>query len=210
MKLYIMRHGETDWNKARRLQGKSDIPLNDFGRRLARETAEGLKEIPFDLVITSPLIRAKETALIVKGDRNIPVIEEERLAEMTFGEYEGFCCKGEGFDIPDPEFKNFFEAPQKYCPTGGGEDFETFLARIEHFLKELYRNREYEEKTILVSTHGAVIRAVLASIRKTPLADFWGNGVHKNCAVTIVEIKNQTPSVIAENVTYYEAETEQW
>ena len=65
MKLYLVRHGETDWNKVKRIQGQVDIPLNQFGKRLAEETAEGLRDIPFDLCISSPLSRAHETARII-------------------------------------------------------------------------------------------------------------------------------------------------
>lgn len=62
MKLYIIRHGETSWNKQKKLQGQRDIMLNDAGIRLAELTGEGMKDIDFDLVISSPLIRAKQTA----------------------------------------------------------------------------------------------------------------------------------------------------
>ena len=75
MKLYIVRHGETDWNKARKIQGQSDIPLNAFGRHLARETAKGLADVHFDLCFTSPLSRAKETARIILEGRDVPIIE---------------------------------------------------------------------------------------------------------------------------------------
>ena len=75
MKLYLVRHGETDWNKVKKIQGQVDIPLNQFGKRLAEETAEGMKEIPFDLCITSPLSRARQTAEIVLGGRKVPIIE---------------------------------------------------------------------------------------------------------------------------------------
>ena len=69
MRIYIMRHGETDWNRENKIQGRVDIPLNENGRELARITAEKLKKIPFAAAITSPLIRAKETAEIIMGDR---------------------------------------------------------------------------------------------------------------------------------------------
>ena len=65
MKLYIIRHGETSWNKQKKLQGQRDIMLNDAGIRLAELTGEGMKDIDFDLVISSPLIRAKQTAELV-------------------------------------------------------------------------------------------------------------------------------------------------
>ena len=65
MKLYIIRHGQTEWNKQKRLQGRSDIPLNEYGIQLARETKAGLKDVKFDLAFTSPLQRAKKTAEIL-------------------------------------------------------------------------------------------------------------------------------------------------
>ena len=88
MRLYIIRHGETDWNKEKKIQGHTDIPLNEYGRHLAEETAEGMKDISMDLCFTSPLLRAKETAQIVLGDRGIPVIEEPRIMEIGFGSFE--------------------------------------------------------------------------------------------------------------------------
>ena len=86
MVLYVVRHGETDWNKVKRVQGHTDIPLNEYGRHLARETAKGLKETRIDLAITSPLIRAKETAQIILGTRQIPLLEDPRIKEIGFGE----------------------------------------------------------------------------------------------------------------------------
>ena len=83
MKLYLIRHGETDYNRNRRIQGQCDIPLNDYGRKLAYQTAEGLRDVPFDAVFTSPLVRAKETARIVMGERKLPFFEDDRIAEIS-------------------------------------------------------------------------------------------------------------------------------
>lgn len=210
MKLYIMRHGETDWNKDKRLQGQSDIELNEFGRSLAYKTQKALKDVPFDLVITSPLKRAKETALIVKGNREIPVIEDKRIAEMCFGEYEGLCCKGEGFNIPDKEFKNFFANPEKYKAPESGESFQEFFARVHDFLHELYKKEEYKDYTILISVHGAVLCAMGTDMKKNPLSMFWGDGVHKNCSFSIVNVENEKVSIEQENVVYYDDEVETW
>ena len=76
MRIYLMRHGETDWNKARRLQGQSDVPLNEFGIELAIKTAEGLKNVDFDAAFSSPLKRALVTAQTVLGDREVPLVTE--------------------------------------------------------------------------------------------------------------------------------------
>ena len=89
MMLYIVRHGETDWNRQKKVQGHTDIPLNEYGRHLAEETAEGMKDIPIDIGYTSPLKRARETAEIILKGRNIPLLDEPRIQEIGFGIYEG-------------------------------------------------------------------------------------------------------------------------
>ena len=203
MRLYIIRHGETEWNVLKRFQGRSDIPLNDEGRRLARITAEALREVPFSRIYTSPLKRAYETAMIIKADRDIPVIEESRIIEIGFGEYEGLCCGKEHYNIPDPDFMNFFEKPEAYKPPRGAEGIDELKARTADFLQEIVYNKDMENDTVLVSTHGAALRGLLSNITQVGIKDFWGSGVHKNCAVTIVDVKNGQMVITEEGKTYY-------
>lgn len=211
MKLYLIRHGETDWNKLRRLQGQVDIPLNAFGIHLAEATAPALRDVPFDLAYTSPLTRARQTAEIVLGGREIPIIDEPRLMEVSFGEYEGLCCGKENWNIPDPDFNEFFENPEKYPGVKGGESFEELTGRLDDFLKELYGKAELQDKTILISTHGAALCGLLWLMRgNLPLSKYWGNGVHKNCAVSVAEVKNGEVTILSENVTYYRDEVADW
>lgn len=87
--LYIMRHGRTDWNVRHKLQGRTDIPLNDEGRMMAVEAGKRYVDIHFDVCYSSPLERAKETAEIFLKGRNVPVFTDDRLVEMGFGVYEG-------------------------------------------------------------------------------------------------------------------------
>ena len=89
--LYIMRHGKTEWNQQHKLQGRTDIPLNDEGRKMAEAAHTEYLDVHFDVCYTSPLIRAKETAEIVLRDRNVPIITDDRLVEMSFGCYEGLA-----------------------------------------------------------------------------------------------------------------------
>ncbi|MDE7323884.1 MAG: histidine phosphatase family protein [Lachnospiraceae bacterium] len=203
MKLYIIRHGETDWNVKRRLQGRADIPLNEEGCRLARITSEALKETAFTRIYTSPLKRAYETAMIIKGNRDIPVIEEPRIIEISFGEYEGLCCGKDNYNIPDPEFMNFFNKPEAYKPPEGAEGIDELIARTADFLQEIVHNRNMENDTILVSTHGAALRGLLSYLTDIPVKDFWKGGVHKNCAVTIVDVNEGRTLIIEEGKTYY-------
>ena len=89
MRLYFIRHGETDWNQVKRLQGKSDIPLNEFGEHLAIETGEALKDVRFDLVYTSPLKRARKTAELVAGERDIPILMSQELKRWDLAFMKG-------------------------------------------------------------------------------------------------------------------------
>ena len=111
MKLYMIRHGETAWNKERKLQGHSDIPLNENGCALAEATGKALANISFDYVFSSPLTRAVQTAELVLNERKLPIQTDERIKEIGFGEYEGICMLDE---FADPEFEKFFVAPEQY------------------------------------------------------------------------------------------------
>ena len=82
MLLYIIRHGETAWNRNRKLQGSSDIPLTPEGEALAAKTAQSLAGIPFDFVFSSPLKRAFRTAELLRGGRDIPLVADGRLHEV--------------------------------------------------------------------------------------------------------------------------------
>ncbi|MCR5590625.1 MAG: histidine phosphatase family protein, partial [Lachnospiraceae bacterium] len=83
--LYIMRHGPTDWNEKLKLQGRTDILLNDRGKKMAEEAARKYKDINIDICYCSPLSRALETARIFLQGRDVPIVTDERLKEMSFG-----------------------------------------------------------------------------------------------------------------------------
>lgn len=207
MKLYLIRHGETDWNIVHKLQGRSDIPLNENGRRLARITSEAVSGIPFTRIYTSPLIRAYETAEILRAGRNIPIIRDERIIEICFGEYEGMYCGKDNYNIPDPDFRNFFDHTDRYYAKNGAESLEEMCIREKSFLDDILKLENTLENPdgehILISTHGAAIKGLLTVIRKLELKDFWGDGVHKNCALTTVSVENGIFKVMDEGHIYY-------
>lgn len=204
MRLYIIRHGETPWNTQLRLQGQTDIELNEKGRALAEVTAHALQEIPFDMAITSPLSRAGETAEIVLGGRDIPLLEDERIREISFGEMEGRYISKEEKENPKSEFYCFFHDTERYEPVKGGESLDELCARTAAFLDELKQKQEWMDRTILISTHGAASRALLSHISKVPRRDFWQGGVPKNCAVTIVDLEHGDWIIKEQDVVYYE------
>lgn len=210
MTIYMIRHGETDLNKIHKLQGHSDIELNDYGRELAKITGQALKDVRFDYVFTSPLSRAKETAKILlknnedkrMEDNELDLIIDERIKEISFGEFEGLSYNDKNFTIPDKTFLNFFLKPEEYNIPKNGESFEEVIKRTGDFFEELINDEKYVDKTILVSTHGCALKAILANIRNTKIKDFWGKGVHKNCAVTILKINNGEIDIDEGNIYY--------
>lgn len=200
MKLYMIRHGETAWNKERKLQGHADVPLNENGRALAEETGKALADISFDYAFSSPLKRAAETAELVLKGRKLSIQTDERIKEIGFGEYEGICMTGE---FADPEFEKFFVAPDQYQPPKGGETIEHVRERTGAFLKELAENPEYQDKTIFIATHGAAMKGLITNITGESISDYWRGGVHKNCAISIAECQNGVYTLISENQVYY-------
>ncbi len=202
MKIYFVRHGETLWNKEKKIQGQSDIPLNEYGIELAHVTADAMKDISFDIVYSSPLLRAKETADILVKDRNLEVYTDSRLVEMSFGE-------GEGESLPEihahPEMKlhNFIHNPGEYIPPDGGETFEELYTRCKSFIDEVILPAESKYDSMLIVGHGALIRGFIHNITNRPSKDFW-IVTHKNCSVTIVECLNSKLSLQEEAKIFYE------
>ena len=169
--LYIMRHGRTDWNDRHKLQGRTDIPLNEEGRRMAEAAREEYMDVPLDICYCSPLIRARETAEIVLRGRHIPIRTDDRLREMSFGEYEG---TENSFSIPDCPVNVIFQHPEAYTRSvGGAETFDELFARTGSFLREVIDPLIKEEKDVLIVGHGAMNLSIISQIRKLPREDFW-------------------------------------
>ena len=176
--LYIIRHGQTDWNVQHRLQGRTDIPLSDEGRRMAEAARLACRDVHFDICFSSPLIRAKETAEILLRDRNVPILTDNRLMEMGFGDYEGLA---DSFQIPDCPINVLFHAPEKYIsPPGGAESLDDLFARTGTFLQECVYPLLQEGKDVLIVGHGAMNSSIISRIRHLPREQFWSAGI-ENC-----------------------------
>ena len=120
-RVYMIRHGETDWNKAHRLQGWSDIPLNERGRAQAACAAKMMASVPLDVIYTSPLKRAVETADIIRGERDIPVISEKGFIEINLGRWDGH--RPEEMDTLYPGQYDLWRTKPGEVHIDGGETF---------------------------------------------------------------------------------------
>ena len=176
--LYLIRHGRTDWNDRHKLQGRTDIPLNGEGRRMAEAAREAYRDVHFDVCFCSPLIRAKETAEILLRGRNIPIQTDDRLREMSFGSFEG---QENSFDIPDSPINVLFFHPEQYTdPPGGAESLDALFERTGEFLRECAEPLLAEGRDVLIVGHGAMNSSIVCQIRHLPLEEFWSAGI-ENC-----------------------------
>lgn len=175
--LYIMRHGKTDWNEAKKLQGRTDIPLNEEGRRMAKEAGERYRDVHFDVCYSSPLARALETAELVLAGRNVPVITDERLVELSFGEYEGSAYISQRPDCP---INVLFTDPEKYTQSvGGSETLDELYKRTGAFLTEVAGPEIRAGRDVLIVGHGATNAGIVCQIRNLPAEQFWSVDVEQ-------------------------------
>ena len=152
MEIFVTRHGQTSWNVLGKLQGKTDIELNDEGRGQAREARELIKDKKIDLIITSPLKRAKETAQIINENFNVDILEDERLMERGYGFCEGMTKEDrQKLKEINPEI-NYIWSYNKNIEFQDVESMKDFCIRIYSFLNEI--KEKYKDKNILLVTHG--------------------------------------------------------
>lgn len=177
--LYIIRHGKTDWNAEYKLQGRIDIPLNEEGRQMARDAAREYKNIHLDVCYCSPLCRAQETAKILLEGRGVPIITDNRLREMSFGECEG---AKNIFEHPEHPMYKFFNDPINWVPPAGAESFEELFARTGAFIREVVNKDLENGKDILIVGHGAMNNSIISQIKKIPLEKFWETAI-PNCKI---------------------------
>jgi len=182
-RIYIIRHGQTDLNKKRVLQGRVDEPLNEDGIRQAEAAAELLRslDIVVDFVWSSPLQRAVDTAGIVVGE-GIKVHTDERLLEMDYGPYEGADLTS-----PPPEILKFFGDFVNQPEPPGMEPLADIVDRLGTFLEEL--REDPPEGSILISTHAIAMKGALEYLTPGSNGSYWGKHI-KNCDIYVTTLKD--------------------
>ncbi len=186
--IYIVRHGETDNNKKRVLQGRSDLPLNEVGIKQAEKVKEYFaeKDVQFDKVYSSPLIRAIKTAQIITGSTQVgsdatdnsadavPFVLDDHLLEMDYGPYEGCSLLD-----PPPEIIEFFSDFVNNPAPEGMENLPDLVARMGRFMESL---KKEGDQTILISTHAIAMKGILEHLTPESHGAYWNKHI-ANCAV---------------------------
>lgn len=191
MQLYIVRHGQTDWNKVRKLQGLTDIQLNENGRQVAIDLGDKLEQegVTFDEIFSSPLIRAYETACLIRGRQNVPITRDERIREISFGVSEGMDY--ETWMSEDNPQRAFFTEPHKYIPPQDGETIEEVQARGREFIQEIIEPLYGQAKRVMIVAHGAMNKGLMCYLENNDVEHFWGDGLQNNCEASIFEYDGQ-------------------
>ncbi|WP_265444178.1 histidine phosphatase family protein [Acetivibrio straminisolvens] len=194
MKIYITRHGETQWNNEGLMQGWKNSNLTDKGIENAKRLGERLKDIKFDVIYSSPLGRAIDTAKYINEKINAKVVLVESLKEMGFGIWEGMELN-KIKELYFEQYTNFWERPHLYKPQEDGESFQELLVRVRNAWDEIIKAGG---DNILIVTHAVVLKAIYMIIKKLPIKDFWNPPFMKDTCLTIVEATDNKVEIILE------------
>lgn len=165
--LTLVRHGQTDWNLARRYQGQKDIPLNNEGIKQAQLLAVQLAQESFNVIYSSDLQRALQTAQILHQERDIPLLTDIRLREICFGEWEGEVFSEMFAKYPDRFALSRGDPRIVMAP--GGESVAQVAARTASFADEICTL--YPSGRVLIVTHGMALATLVCQANGVPLTE---------------------------------------
>lgn len=186
MNLYVIRHGETKWNRKGMLQGWKNSDLTDEGIEAATDLRDAFKEkdLKFDAIYTSTQQRAIDTAEIIQDDSNVEIIQMDDLKELGFGKWDGMFLE----DVHKEhkvEYENYMNNPKLYEPTSGGESFEELFERVKRALDEIINSNH---ENVLIVTHGVTIKAIISLVDNIDIEKFNDIPIYKGTAVNKFEV----------------------
>jgi len=155
LEILLIRHGQTDWNRDRRIMGRRPIPLNKAGRAEARRLARALKDVKIDAIYTSPVLRAVETAHHLRNGGRAAVRHAPEMAEIDYGRWIGKTFEEV---ISEKAFRVYHKNPRKACPPGGEHMMKVF-GRTVRFIERL--RKKHKKGRVAVVSHADVIKTIL-------------------------------------------------
>ena len=194
--IYIVRHGQTEWNLLGKTQGHGNSDLTPKGIEQAELLADSMTKYPIDYIYSSDLGRAYQTAEIIGNKLNIEVEKTEALREMNFGTWEGRIIK----DIiaEDPELYKMWRNEPHLAKIPQGETLSQIKERTDAFIKEI--NEKYDGKHIVLVTHSLCARIMLLSFLDSDVKNIYRIN-QANTALNIIELRDYGPVVMKMNDT---------
>ena len=185
MNLWLVRHGQTDLNKAKKMQGRSNMPLNETGIAQAKAAAAKSAGIHFDAVYASPLQRAVTTGSIISGIPESGIIIDERLIEADFGKYEGKPYHWMGLPMT-----LYWALPEIFPAPETVETIASMVERSSSFLRELEKSLETHPcEHVLISCHGGIMRPLCGYLEGRSNGILW-RPKPRNCEFRIYSLTN--------------------
>lgn len=181
-RVYLIRHGETEWNHTMKFQGATDIPLSEHGRRQAASLGKRLGGLKLDAFYASDLVRAHETATIISNRHGMSVETVPGLRELNFGAWEGLTI-AEIQKLFANELEQWWENPFS-IRIPGGETYNELIERSVNAIKEIVAR--HSDGRIAVVSHGGPIRSIVGSVLEMDLGKYWRLGLH-NGSLTILD-----------------------
>lgn len=196
-RIILVRHGETTWNMEGRYQGQEDTPLSERGLKQGHMLADGLRDIPIDFCISSPLQRSYQTCKFCADLHNLPVATDNRLLEINHGTWEGILAKDIAAQYPD-EYQQWHTAPHLVQMPGGGENLEDVRKRVRAAFDEYVK--QYPDKTVLVAAHDAVNKAIICDLLELNMEHFWQIKQDNTC-INVLEYQDGVWRIVLLNST---------
>ncbi len=184
--IYLIRHGETEWNLQQRYQGQQDIPLNENGLKQAQTVADKLNGKEFSALYSSDLIRAVQTAQSISKKVKLPIISTPALREINQGEWEGKYIK-DVLASNGEQVRAVYQNPYS-ARKPGGESIAEVADRVYRCLDSL--SEQHDNETIIVVSHGLAIATILCKVRNLPLEMAIKN-IPENTGIEIIQWKNE-------------------
>ena len=207
-KFIITRHGQTEWNVEKRMQGQANSPLTELGRQQADALRQRLSGTDFAAVYCSSLQRAIDTAEIICNGKDNTIVTLDSLMEIAIGSWSGMLLTEVEEAYPE-QSHNFWKNPDAYVPMPGGETYQQLRDRAGKTLLELAK--KHRNQTVLVVSHGIVLKLLYNIFRYQPLADIGSNHPHpKSCCYCEVEWTDAVWHINSWNdTTHFELITDQ-
>ena len=177
--LYVTRHGETEWNIAKRMQGRKNSNLTDKGMLQAKLLGDRIKDIPLHAIYSSPSGRTMHTAELIKGERSIPIIADEHFYEINMGSWEGQMIADLEAQYPE-EVHTFWNEPHRFCSTSG-ENFYDVYNRVLEGVKLLLEKHKGEN--ILIVSHAAAAKLLVGHFAGLSVEKVWDDPFMKKSSV---------------------------
>ncbi|EEK79240.1 Phosphoglycerate mutase [Bacillus cereus R309803] len=189
--VYVTRHGETEWNVAKRMQGRQNSALTENGMLQAKQLGDRMKDLSIHAIYSSPSERTLHTAELIKGEREIPIIVDEHFYEINMGIWEGQTIDDIERQYPD-EIQLFWYEPHLFQSTSG-ENFEAVHKRVIEGIQLLLEKHKGE--SILIVSHAAAAKLLVGHFAGIEIANVWDDPFMHSASLSVIEFDDDCSEV---------------